>query len=128
MKKLLLVFGFAASMMVVHAQKTVLDSRLEARFSKEELIHMEQENPKELSFLNYAIKNGHYLGMYATDKKGVIDGEVELMNMDYINIYELGLDYKEDHFQYFRIKNVTDKVLVVMPRNIILEEMRRVKK
>lgn len=106
------------------SQSVLADERLNAAFTPEELAALEQEDPKEVEFLNYCIEHATYLGYWEPGEKDAdLDGTVSLEQAKTKNFFELGLEIKDYKFQYFRIEGVDDKVLVVQSRNVLESQM-----
>jgi hypothetical protein len=126
MRLVAVLFMLACSLQSGLAQS--YDARLESKFSKSEIKQLQSDNPREFQLLNYSVAKGWYLGDYAQDKGVALDGEVEVADLENIDVYKLGFDFKDEHFQYVKIKGVNDKILVIMSRNIIADDMKKVKK
>jgi len=90
-----------------------VDSRLLAKFSKEELSEMKTNNPDQYTFIHQCLTHGFYLanaGGKSLSKE--VRGEIEITDINKINFFELGLEPEENRYLYYKIKG-HDKLLVV---------------
>ncbi|WP_146194221.1 hypothetical protein [Brumimicrobium oceani] len=96
------------------------DKRLLERYSNEELTSMQNNNPEEYEIIVHALKVGISIGDIQ-DGKGkeiVYNGELDKdPSLDHTYI-SLGLELKDDAYQYYKFKG-TNKMVIVRPKNYI---------
>lgn len=97
-----------------------VDSRLLDRYTSEELITLNDNNPQAYSLLVYALDNAIYLTDISKEK------HVDLRSIDIsgkaFNFIALGLDIKNVN-QYFKVLG-RDKILVVKSRYVLSQESK----
>lgn len=120
---LLTIFLFFGTNQLFSQEKAVqYDKRLLAKYSQEELINMPEN---ELLFLNYCMTNGWYLGKYAPEKaKSNAIEEITVTSTDNLNIFSLGYDFDDHEAKYFHLKD-TDKLLVILPKSLLIKEFEK---
>ena len=98
------------------------DKRLLERYSNEELSGMQSDNPQEYEIILHALEVGISIGDIPTAKgKNIIyDGEIDKdPNLEHTYI-SLGLELKNNAYQYYKFKG-TNKMVIVRPKNLITQ-------
>lgn len=129
MKKFLIVLiSIICSCSMFFGQNTEFDSRLLMKYSVEELKKMEKENPSEVQFQTYCLDNAFYIGDYPKEKEGKInlDGVKQVININEINLYELGIEILEGRNQLFSV-NDNSKLLVVYDTKFLRDKFQKSK-
>jgi len=98
----------------------VHDARLLAHFEKIELDELKANHPEEYQFLNLAIEKAIFIGPIPQEKEKDItfDGEIEIDPNGNHTYLSLGIEIKENQYQYFRIKG-TNQLVGVLPKSLI---------
>ncbi len=125
-KKILISMIALFSLGFSYAQDVKIDSRLEARYTKEELNSLQKNNAKELSFLTYCIENAYSITPFPVGKSGVseLGSPIRITDLNAVNFFQLGLNIKNVEWQYFPVEG-TDKLLVVYSRETIMANMKK---
>lgn len=122
MKKVLLsiLFSLALGGLSAVAQSSSFDERLLVQFSESQINEMTAE---ELAFNTYCIDHSFEIMPFPTEKgQAVLDGSLNINNLQEINFFDLGLTLKEDQYQYYMI-NGTDDMIVIKPIFLIKKEL-----
>lgn len=120
LKKIIMCFLISASF-YGYAQENH-DARLLERYSNEELTSIQNQNPEEYEILVHALKVGISIGDIeeGEGKEIVYDGEIDKdPSLDHTYI-SLGLELKNNTYQYFKFKG-TNKLVIVRPKNLITQ-------
>jgi len=125
-KKVLISVVALFSIGFSYAQEVEIDSRLEAKYTKVELISLQETNASELSFLNYCVENAFNITPFPVEKAGVseMQSPIEIDDLNAINFFQLGLTIENVEWQYYPILG-TDKLLVVYSRETIEANMKK---
>lgn len=117
MKRILPLLIFVLITSALRAQE--YNPSLLKRYTAQELSQMQQNDPKQFEFVNYAVTNAIYFIDYPSEKA------VELtsinLNEENATIYDLGLNITDQN-QYFRI-NGSNKVMVVKSMWVLNHEL-----
>ena len=118
MRKLISSFIFILIFSFSYSQEH--DQRLLKEYSQTELDNMKSSSPKEYQFLNVALDKAIFIGEIPQEKgKDVeFDGELEVDLSKEHTFLSLGIDLKENEYQYFKIKG-TNKMVGVLPKSLI---------
>lgn len=118
MKKLFSLIIFSMLLSVGFSQSH--DSRLLQKFSESELDVLKTNEPEEYQFLNTALEKAIFIGEIPSQKEKDIsfDGELDIDPESEHNFISLGIDIKENHYQYFKITG-TNKMVGVLPKSLI---------
>lgn len=106
---LLLLFSFTANCQEI-------DGRLLKKYSKNELVEMQKNDPQEYEFLLNALNRGLFISEIPTQKGKEVkfDGTLKIDPDQTHTFISLGKDII-DRYQYFKIEGTT-KMLVIQPR------------
>lgn len=126
MKRILVVLlsvMFSGSMLF--GQNAEFDSRLLVKYTTEELHKINSENPAEIDYLTFCIEDAFYFGdaPESKNKPEEIDGEINIVDMERVNFYDLDIKIIKNNYQYFKITN-TKRLLIVRSRDQILNKMK----
>lgn len=118
MKVITLIYMLFAFASLSHSQEH--DPRLLAHFEKTELSELKINQPEEYSFLNLALEKAIFIGPIPQEKaKDIIfDGEVDIDPNGNHTYLSLGIEIKENQYQYFKIKG-TNQLVGVLPKSLI---------
>ena len=118
MKKLISFIVFTMLISVGFSQ--IHDSRLLQKFTKNELDELKLNDPEEYQFLNTALEKAIFIGKIPTQKGKDInfDGELDIDPEGEHTFVSLGIEIKENHYQYFKITG-TDQLVGVLPKSLI---------
>lgn len=96
------------------------DERLLNKYSVEVLDKMKIDNPEEYSVLSNALERGIFIGDIPTEKgKDVkFDGELAIDPSKKHDFISLGIELKENEYQYFKITG-TNKLVGVLPKSLL---------
>jgi hypothetical protein len=96
------------------------DERLLAKYSIEVLNKMKTDSPEEYSILLNALERGIFIGDIPTEKgKDVkFDGELAIDPSKKHDFISLGIELKENEYQYFKITG-TNKLVGVLPKSLL---------
>ncbi len=110
MMSLLLVF-------TSHLMAQNHDTRLEAKYSKDEIEKMKSEAPDQYSALIFDLDKAWYVTDFPLEKSGPSDRSknIQLTDTENVNILALNIEILENDYQYFRINGGT-KMLVIRSR------------
>lgn len=100
--------------------QSIHDSRLLEKYSEAELTKLKEAQPKEYQILVNALERGIFIGEIPTQKgKDVqFDGELDIdPSVDHTFI-SLGIELKENNYQYFRITG-TNMMVGVLPKSLL---------
>lgn len=119
---LLLVLGFSS---VAFCQD--FDQRLLGKYTKKEIIKMQESNPNEYQFLVNALDKGLFISEIPAEKAKdvVFDGTLKIDPKGTHTFISLKKDILE-RYQYFKIEG-TNMMVVILPR-IFLDPARAPKK
>lgn len=125
-KKLLICSMTFLSVGLFYGQNVEADKRLEAKFSKAELVELTHTNQSELEFLNYCIENAYTIMPLPNEKLGAseIRGTIEINNLNNINFFDLGLELEEVNWQYYVIEG-TQKMIVIFSKEEVENKMKK---
>jgi hypothetical protein len=106
------------------AQTSEFDQRLLDKFSIQELDEMKNNAPDQFNSINYVLDNGYYFVDVPKSKdiKARLAGEVVIADINNFNFLLLNINFLDNDYQYFKVKNF-DKLLVVKSNNHIQEEL-----
>jgi hypothetical protein len=109
------LFAFAS---LSHSQEH--DARLLAHFEKTELSELKANQPEEYEFLTLAVEKAIFIGPIPQEKEKDItfDGEIEIDPNGKHTYLSLGIEIKENQYQYFKIKG-TNQLVGVLPKSLI---------
>jgi hypothetical protein len=91
------------------------DERLLERYSADELTELKTNTPEEYTTLVKALETGISIGKIPSKKEVKFDGEIEADLSKEQTYISLGIELKENVYQYFKIKG-TDKMVIVRPK------------
>lgn len=98
------------------------DKRLLERYSSTELTSIQNNDPEEYEIIVHALKVGISIGdiQEGEGKEIVFDGEIDKdPNLEHTYI-SLGLELKDNTYQYYKFKG-TNKLVIVRPKNLITQ-------
>jgi len=109
-----LFIGFASFSQSNH------DDRLLKKYGQETLDQMALDTPEEYSILNNALQRGIFIGDIPTEKGKDIqfDGELSVDLSKKHDFISLGIELKENEYQYFKITG-TNKLVGVLPKSLL---------
>lgn len=98
------------------------DARLLERYSAQELTSLQNNNPEEYTILDHALKVGISIGdiQEGKGKEIVFDGEIDKDPSLPHTYISLGLELKDNRYQYYKFKG-TNKMVIVRPKNLITQ-------
>lgn len=96
------------------------DERLAQKYGKEKVEEMKTNNPEEYSILSNALERGIFIGEIPTEKGKdiVFDGELTIDPTKKHDFISLGIELKENDYQYFKITG-TNKLVGVLPKSLL---------
>ncbi len=96
------------------------DSRLEAKYSKDEILQMKTQSPEQYNALIFDLDKAWYVTDFPMEKAGKDDRSknIQLNDLENVNILALNIEILENDYQYFRINGGT-KMLVIRSRKHI---------
>lgn len=96
------------------------DSRLLEKYSAQELTELKKEQPEEYQILVNALERGIFIGEIPTQKgKDVqFDGELDIDPNEKHTFISLGIELKENTYQYFKITG-KNKMVGVLPKSLL---------
>ncbi|MEX1190854.1 MAG: hypothetical protein WEA99_02690 [Brumimicrobium sp.] len=96
------------------------DQRLLEKYSEKELTELQTNDPSEYKVLNNALEKGVFIGEIPTQKgKDVqFNGELDIVPSKDHTFISLGIDLKENEYQYFKIKG-TNQMVGVLPKSLL---------
>ena len=96
------------------------DDRLIKKYGQETLDQMAAKNPAEYSILTNALKRAIFIGDIPTEKGKDIqfDGELTIDPSKKHDFISLGIELKENEYQYFKITG-TNKLVGVLPKSLL---------
>ena len=120
MRKNLPVLIFLAFLTFSFVGKKAWDDRLLSKYSEQELMEMEKNNPEQLNYLNKVARYGWNIMDLPEEKANAheIRGTVTIKDMKKVNLFELGFMPEPKNYQYYKINN-TKKMLVVLSEEMI---------
>jgi hypothetical protein len=114
------LIGAALFLVSVGFSQSTHDSRLLVKYSESELTELKNVQPEEYEILVNALEKGVFIGEIPTQKgKDVqFDGELDIdPNTDHTFI-SLGIELKENEYQYFKITG-TNMMVGVLPKSLL---------
>jgi hypothetical protein len=98
------------------------DPRLLERYSSEELTAIQNNNSEEYEIIVHALKVGISIGDVPQEKGKdiVFDGEIDKDPNKEHTYISLGLELKNNTYQYYKFKG-TNKMVIVRPKNLITQ-------
>lgn len=116
MKKLLIIMVLTMSVFVANAQHGFIDSRLLVKFQQEDLNAILQNDPQQITYLNWFLDNGYVVKQttpevasqfpplrYFDGETKSTGAEVTCYDPDNFNIMEYDIEIMPQHTQAFRI-------------------------
>jgi hypothetical protein len=105
---------------VVSFSQSSHDDRLLKKYGQETLDQMALDTPEEYSILNNALQRGIFIGDIPTEKGKDIqfDGELSVDLSKKHDFISLGIELKENEYQYFKITG-TNKLVGVLPKSLL---------
>lgn len=96
------------------------DSRLLERYSEAELTEIKNSEPEEYKILVSALDKGIFIGEIPThkDKDVQFDGELDIDPTKDHTFISLGIELKENKYQYFKITG-TNMLVGVRPKSVL---------
>lgn len=90
------------------------------RYSESELNELKEHQPEEYQILLNALERGVFIGDIPTQKGKEIefDGTLEVDLTEDHTFISLGLQLKENNYQYYKIKG-TNKLVGVLPKSLL---------
>ena len=118
MKKLLYLLALTFFISATYAQDH--DPRLLEGYTQTELDKMKADQPEQYSFLLAALDKAIFIGPIPTQKgKDVkFDGELDIDPSEDHTFLSLGIELKENTYQYFKVTG-TDQMVGVLPKSLI---------
>ena len=95
------------------------------KYSQDDLVTMEKNNPDEYNFINYSCKNGYYF-VDLPEKKNFNDrifGNVVIDDIDDFNFLLLDIEFLKDDYKYYTVQN-KNVLLVVKSIDHINAELK----
>ena len=125
MKALLIISCLLTSNIII-SQTNQFDQRLLEKYSQNELVEMQQNNPDRFNSIVYSLDHGFYFVDVPSSKNinDRISGEVTITDINNFNFLMLGINFLENDYQYYKVKNL-DKLLVVKSSAHINEEIKK---
>lgn len=96
------------------------DSRLLEKYSEEQLTELKNAHPEEYGVLVNALERGIFIGEIPNQKgKDVqFDGELDIDPSADHTFISLGIELKENNYQYFKITG-TNMMVGVLPKSLL---------
>lgn len=96
------------------------DDRLIKKYGQEILDEMVAKNPSEYSVLTNALERAVFIGDIPAEKGKDIqfDGELTIDPSKKHDFISLGIELKENNYQYFKISG-TNKLVGVLPKSLL---------
>lgn len=96
------------------------DVRLLERYTESELTTLEESEPEAYAVLLNALEKGIFIGEIPTQKgKDVqFDGALDIDPEEEHTFISLGIELKENNYQYFKITG-TNKMVGVLPKSLL---------
>lgn len=96
------------------------DDRLIKKYGRETLDQMATKNPTEYTVLTNALERAIFIGDIPTEKGKDIqfDGELTIDPSKKHDFISLGIELKENNYQYFKISG-TNKLVGVLPKSLL---------
>lgn len=96
------------------------DSRLLEKYSDEELTEMKNSEPEEYQVLMNALERGIFIGKIPThkDKDVQFDGELDIDPKGDHTFISLGIQLKDNKYQYYKISG-TNMLVGVLPKSLL---------
>lgn len=109
-----------------YGQKATFEKALLTKYSEKELNEMSVNDPEQFKFLNQFVKTGFYVTEFPKGKEGAseINGARKIEDVSNIDFFKLGIEIKDNDYQYFTILG-TDKLLVVKSKDMVIKEMKK---
>jgi len=117
-KSLLLITAFFIA--GISFSQSSHDSRLLERYSDEELTELKNSEPEEYAVLVNGLERGISIGKIPTEKGKDIqfDGNLDIDPNENHTYISLGIDLKENKYQYFKITG-TNMMIGVLPKSLL---------
>ena len=109
MKTTLIACFLLAASITAYSQH---DSRLEARFSPEQIAQMEEQHPSVLAYWNFYLDNAYTIQDIPQQKLQSMQNSIRIKDLNSFNILDTDLTMKRHGKQYFRIEG-TQRMLVL---------------
>jgi hypothetical protein len=132
MKKVLLIVLLALIGKAVFAQEAVEpDARIYARFSEAQVQEWMENNPRQIAFMNYELRESFTLIEMADEKliglpelclineDGTSGESVDNVDSQSFNLYQYYYQRKSDACSYYRVGN-SNLVLIVFPEEALV--------
>lgn len=125
-KKLLICSIAFFSVGLFYGQNIEADTRLEVKYSKDELIELTHTDQAELNFLNFCIENAFTIMPLPEEKSNAseIKGTIVINDIENINFFDLGVDLEPLSWQYYKIAG-TNKMIVIFSKEEIENKMKK---
>jgi hypothetical protein len=127
MKKILFILFLSAGTFSLSAQKSSYNNLLLVKYSNQELEKLQTENPEELKYLSYCIKNAFYfkeVEKYKIDANTSLFKEIDIADFPITNFFNTGINILDKDPQYFLV-NGKKEVLFVKSKEQILNELKK---
>jgi len=125
--KNLFIVSFLIFSATFSAQSTnSYDERLLELFSEQEIKDISNEDPYRIQLIEYCFDNAYYFVETSASKdySSRISGTVEIDDVKDFNFFKLNIEFKENDYQYYKVKD-QDLLLVVKSGQQISAEMNK---
>lgn len=125
--KNLFIVSFLIFSATFSAQSTnSYDERLLELFSEQEIKDISNEDPYRIQLIEYCFDNAYYFVETSASKdySSRISGTVEIDDVKDFNFFKLNIEFKENDYQYYKVKD-QDLLLVVKSGQHISVEMNK---
>ena len=125
--KNLFIVSFLIFSATFSAQSTnSYDERLLELFSEQEIKEISNEDPYRIQLIEYCFDNAYYFVETSASKdySSRISGTVEIDDVKDFNFFKLNIEFKENDYQYYKVKD-HDLLLVVKSGQHISAEMNK---
>ena len=125
--KNLFIVSFLIFSATFSAQSTnSYDERLLELFSEQEIKDISNEDPYRIQLIEYCFDNAYYFVETSASKdySSRISGTVEIDDVKDFNFFKLNIEFKENDYQYYKVKD-HDLLLVVKSGQHISAEMNK---
>lgn len=120
MKSTILLVAIFFCGLALHAQESY-DTRLEAKYSKEQLAKLQENESQAIDYWTYYLDNSYEIVDVIPGKSAEGYEEIKIKNIDSFNILELGIEMDRSTNKYYQIKG-TNQMLVLLSNEKFVEK------